>query len=568
MPTRKPTDTLRLVAALALVSAACLVTALAPHGAAAQQPARTPTPQQPTPAPQSTRTANPQPPPPARDAPLTPQERRGKALYLRGESPSGHEIVAVIGELDVPSTTVTCGGCHGAKGEGKTEGGVTAGNLRWSELTKPYGHTHPTGRQHGAFDEASFARAVTGGVDPKGNALQVAMPRYKMAAEDMADLIAYLKRIETDHDPGLTDTTIGVGVLVPAKGALGETGQAIKAATAAYFEELNGQGGIYNRRIELKVAETGDTPAATAANLEQLVAGGQVFALANVFTAGADAEVAALARGDEIPLVGAITLTPHTTAPVNRYVFYLLPGVADQARALAAFAAQKLNDKAARVGVVSAGDSLSQAGAAAVEEQCKTVGWTAPARAALAAQAGAAAAGVAELKAKGVQAVFLFGAGAASAGFLAEAGKAGWFPQVYLLGAMTGGDILGAPAGFKDKIFLAFPSVPADITGEGERNFRALAQKYQLPQAHVAAQLSAAAAAQILVEALKRAGQDLSREKLIAALEGLYEYQTGLTPALTYGPNRRVGALGAHIVAVDVEKRQYAPTGVWASPER
>src|SRR5690349_13557972 len=78
---------------------------------------------------------------------LTPQERRGKALYLRGESPTGREITALMGEVDVPASTLPCAGCHGARGEGKTEGGVTAGNLTWAHLLKPYGHTHPTGRK-------------------------------------------------------------------------------------------------------------------------------------------------------------------------------------------------------------------------------------------------------------------------------------------------------------------------------------------------------------------------------------------------------------------------------------
>jgi ABC-type branched-subunit amino acid transport system substrate-binding protein len=562
MPTRKPTDSLRLFVALAFVTAACFAMSLAPQGATVQQTARqsqsTPQQTQQSPPPQS----------PTRDAPLTPQERRGKALYLRGESPSGHEIVAIIGEIDVPASTVTCGGCHGVKGEGKTEGGVTAGNLQWENLTKPYGHTHPSGRQHGAFDEMSFARAVTGGVDPKGNTLQVAMPRYRMSAEDMADLVAYLKRIETDRDPGLTDTTIGVGLLVPAKGALAETGQAIRAVTAAYFEEINRQGGIYNRKIDLKVAETGDTPSATAANLERLITTGQVFALANVFTAGADVEVAALAQNQDVPLVGAITLTPQTSAPVNRQVFYLQPGVADQSRALVNFAARKLNNKTAHIAAVyMRGGSLAADALTAFEIQSKFVGWTTPSKLAISVEQPDLASSIAELKAKDTRAVFLFGA-VNPTRFLQEAEKAGWLPQVYLLGAMTGNDILSAPAGFKDKIFLAFPTIPSDITTEGNGNFRALAQKYQLSPAHVAAQLSAYAAAQILVEALKRAGQDLSREKLIASLEGLYEYKTGLTPAITFGPNRRTGALGAHIVAVDVEKKQYASTGAWVSADR
>ena len=58
---------------------------------------------------------------------------------------------------------------------------------------------------------ASFIRSLTAGVDPAGNKFTVAMPTYRMSQEDMANLIAYLKRIETDTDPGLTDNSIVIG---------------------------------------------------------------------------------------------------------------------------------------------------------------------------------------------------------------------------------------------------------------------------------------------------------------------------------------------------------------------
>ena len=99
---------------------------------------------------------------------LTVQEKRGKAFYLRGESASGQEITAMMGEVDVPATTLTCAGCHGNRGEGRTEGGVTAGNMSWAYLTKPYGHTDEGGRKHSAFTEASFVRSLTAGMDPAG----------------------------------------------------------------------------------------------------------------------------------------------------------------------------------------------------------------------------------------------------------------------------------------------------------------------------------------------------------------------------------------------------------------
>jgi hypothetical protein len=65
----------------------------------------------------------------------------------------------------------------------------------------------------------------------------------------------------------------------------------------------------------------------------------------------------------------------------------------------------------------------------------------------------------------------------------------------------------------------------------------------------------------LFVEGLRRAGRDLSRTRLVEGIEKLYGFETGVTPPLTYGPNRRVGALGAHIVVVDFGNRQYVPLG-------
>jgi ABC-type branched-subunit amino acid transport system substrate-binding protein len=501
---------------------------------------------------------------------LTPEERRGKQIYLRGTSASGREITAYLGEppLEVPASTLTCAGCHGADGQGKPEGGVTPSNITWAALTKPYGVAHASGRKHPPYTERALELAVTRGLDPAGNRLLNVMPRYQMTREDMADLIAYLKRLGMDRDPGLSEASIRIGMLVPARCALAEMGQAIKSVVAAYFEEVNSQGGVYNRKLELKLAETGDTPAATTANVERLIKDEGVFALSSAMIAGADREVAALAQNSEVPLVGPFTLYPPTGASVNRQVFYLLSGIDDQARALVTFAAQKFaDDKAtatARAAVVYQEGELNAGVAAAVEEEMKKAGWSAPVVLKYARGRFDAPVVVGELSAKQVNTVFLVGGAEEQRAFLAASAAApNWTPALYLPGALTGRDFLDAAVSFKGKIFLSFPSVPSDIKPAGLENLRALAAKYKLPQGHLAAQVSAYVSAQLLVEGLKRAGRDLSREKLIGALEGLYEYDTGLTPPLTYGPNRRVGAAGAYVVAIDAAKKQYVPASGW-----
>src|SRR5687768_14081325 len=248
------------------------------------------------------------------ERPLTPAERRGKAIYFRGETSSKREVTAMIGDVDVPTSTVNCAGCHGRRGEGKTEGDVTAGNLTWTNMIKPYGHTHPSGRKHTAFDEKLFTRALVQGSDPTGNQLAVAMPRYEISPEDIADLVAYLKVIETDRDPGLTDTTITIATILPKSGPLAEIGAAMKDVLTAYFANVNDKGGIYNRRIELQTIEAGADAATTAANAKSYLQNREVFALVSGLSAGADKELASLTRETEIPFVGAVTLLTQTSA--------------------------------------------------------------------------------------------------------------------------------------------------------------------------------------------------------------------------------------------------------------
>ena len=134
---------------------------------------------------------------------------------------------------------------------------------------------------------------------------------------------------------------------------------------------------------------------------------------------------------------------------------------------------------------------------------------------------------------------------------------------VFLPGTTGAAAVYEAPAGFDGKIFLSFPTAPTDQTEEGLKEFRALAGKYNFSSQYRAAQVSVYSAVKILVEALKRAGKNLSREELIKSLEGLYEYSTGLTPAITYGPNRRIGAMGAYVVTVDLQKKQFLPASGW-----
>ena len=499
--------------------------------------------------------------------PLTPQELRGKQIYLQATSPSGKEILAYIGDssLEVPGSIVPCADCHALRGQGKPEGGIDPSNITWEALTKPYGVTHSSGRKHPPYTARGLEFAITRGVDPAGNKLLYAMPRYQMSKEDLADLVAYLKKLGTDTDPGIAADRITIGTVLPVKGPLGEMGQAVKEVVAASFAEVNANGGIYNRQLELKVVETGDSGPATRANIERLIRDEKIFAMAGAFLAGAEKEVTPLLAEQEVPLVGPLTLDPKITAPLNRQVFYLSSGNSGQARALVNFIATQPDTKNQLLGIVYAPTDLNTGVVESVKSQAQEDRLRVAEVLEYTGGSFDAVATVKKLKETSASVVLFLGSTSDLAALMTEAEKTNWFPQILLQSGGVTGSVFNAPAVFDNKVFFTLPSTPSDQTSEGLAEYRLLAEKYKLPQKHLGAQITALAAAKLLIEGLKRAGKDLSRERLIQVLEGFYEYKTGLTPPITWGPNRRIGAMGAYIVRVDLKEKKFVPASGWVS---
>jgi ABC-type branched-subunit amino acid transport system substrate-binding protein len=497
--------------------------------------------------------------------PLSAQEIRGKQIYLQGTSASGQDILAYVGDssMEVPGSVMACANCHGITGQGKVEGGINPSNVTWEALTKPYGVTHVNGRKHPAYTSRALELAITRGVDPGGNKLLYAMPRYQMSKEDLEDLVVYLRRLGTDVDPGISENKIVIGTAFPSAGPIGELSQATRDVIAAVFAETNAQGGVYNRQLELKSIAAADAKAIARADVEKLIKDEKIFALTGVTLAGVEKEIVPLLAEHEVPLVGPVTLDPKIGTPLNRQIFYVLSGNAVQARALISFMVKKPEAKPLTLAIVHSGSELASSVVEAVRDQSQKEKLATPQVVEYAAGSFAAAEMVTRLRQANVTAVFFLGNTADVVALMKEAASVNWFPQIFLQSGAVSTTLFDAPASFEGKVFCTFPTAPADQTAEALKEFRLLGEKYKLPQKHLAAQVSAYASAKILIEALKRVGKDLSRERLVQALEGFYNYPTGLTPPITYGPNRRIGAMGAYIVMVDLKEKKFVPVSGW-----
>jgi len=498
---------------------------------------------------------------------LTAAEARGKYIYEEGRSRARRVITANLqrGQAPAPASILPCVNCHGVDGRGADDyQGIAPLDINWYALSASGAHRHSQ-RSHGAFDERSAQRAITEGVDPDGNELDSGMPRYNIADADMADLIAYLKVMDSQSDPGLSATAIRLGTVLPTAGPLAGVGDAMQRTLQAYLDRINAAGGVHGRRLELVVGSWGTNDDPSIWSARDLVDRDAPFALVSGYLPNYDAEYEALATEKKMPLIGPYTALPpqgDDVADDRRYAFYATAGLQTQLLALVeALGAQHAQDT--RLAVVyprvRGYDDLAHA----VRQRAVALGFAAVDVSAYPYEGFDAPATVSRLATGGNDAVLFLGSSAELVALGRAAEVRRWIPYLLAPGLLAEHDVLDLPKSFSGRVMLAYAALPGDYTPQATAEFEALHATSGLDYRYSAAQVAAYTAARIAVEALQHAGRNLSRERLMSALEALDGFRPGLVPAVSFGPQRRIGSGGAHVVHADLVNGRLDAASEW-----
>ncbi len=485
-------------------------------------------------------------------APSAVQVEAGKTIYTKGLGRGEVAIQAVMGDqgLEIPASILKCVNCHGRDGRGRAEGGVVPSNIRWSELSKPYGAKTKSGRKRPAYTENLVLRAVTMGVDSAGNQLDATnMPKYRLNHEQGRDLIAYLKVLGTIPDPGVTTKQITVGVLLPPAGPGSTAHRAIKHVVGGFFGEINRGGGIYGREIRVRFAE-----ASGKDSLGLFVAKEQPFALLASYVAGFEDEFYSYAKKHELPIVGAIGSYPAQGFPLNRYVFHLYSGIAGQASALAKFGESLEDTGKLRYVVVHHDDErvskVAKDLVARLKEEKRD------ARMIEVSETGS-------LPWDDMEALIWLAPDDKLADFFAATANLEKPPYLLAPSSSAGRRLFEAPDSFSGRLYVAFPILPSDQTLAGRREMMRMDPEGKAVKGSLAMTLTALSSARLLVHAMTESGKEVSREAVVDALEKLSGFQTGHSRSMTFGPNRRIGSIGAHVLPVDLAKGKLVLPGRW-----
>ncbi|WP_438042924.1 cytochrome c/ABC transporter substrate-binding protein [Sorangium sp. So ce128] len=515
---------------------------------------------------------------------LSPAARRGKRIYQRGATEDGRAIEGAIvgGAAALSGREAACAGCHGPSGQGTTEGGVTAPPLA-AELRlgasgeRGGGAGQGRGAGEGAMTAAALVTAIREGRGPAGQWLSPVMPRYHLAEADLSDLVDYLGCVGRDLDPGVTAGSVALGAALPLTGPEAPVGAAARDVLMAAFAEVNARGGLYRRRLELRVEDSAG-PAGDAGATARLLDRGVLALVGSAF----DGDPALRARLSEerAPLVGPLALAgapglvggaPVAVAPglaggapgrardvarggaagADDVVFQVLPGPDVLARVAVKHLAGASATAGALALVVHTRDRAGEAWASGAREEAAHRDLPAPP--ALSFEPGRLSprdvAGAA--RAHGARAVLFWGPGADLASARAALDDAGSAAPIYAsLGSLAGsaGALSRELAG---RVLFVYPGSLGERERASEEALHAFLRRAGVAPGPLGIQASAYVAAQIAIEALKRAGAHATREGLIAALERLRDFDAGPAPPVTFARNRRTGVLGASLLWMD-----------------
>ncbi|WP_130931967.1 ABC transporter substrate-binding protein [Pseudomonas sp. Sample_24] len=481
--------------------------------------------------------------------PLTPSESAGKRLYREGVSASGEPIMARVGASGVllPASSLPCANCHGSDGLGRPEGGVRPPDLSWSRLTSTYGQQQVNGRAYPAYTEGTLTRAIQEGRDPGNNRLDPAMPRFVLSMNDQRNLTAYLKRLADDRDPGLSPDSLHLGTLLPSTGALSEEGATVAAVLRGSVARINEAGGIHGRQLRLTILDPGPDRASAEQALDQLIEQEQVFALIAPLVPALDSELVPRLEQAGVPLIGPLSL--QGSAQISRQIFEPLPGLREQMIALANYAAASLRVLQGPTLIAYPDEPGQRLAAEKLAQYLQDNAWQK-----VRLQPYESAQDELPL---GSRSVFYLGSSGGFSRLAERLQTAGQVPYLFAASNQVAGDLLQVPSGFSRRVFLAYPFVPSDWTIAGRLALTQLRERQKLGGEHAVMQVGAFSSMLLLSEGMKQAGRDASREKLVSALEGLHDFDTGLTPLISFGPGRRLGLSGAHIVTVDLPDQRF-----------
>jgi branched-chain amino acid transport system substrate-binding protein len=365
---------------------------------------------------------------------------------------------------------------------------------------------------------------------------------------------------EEEATPGVTADTVTIGTHQPLTGPAAAGYAAISAATSAYFEYVNAGGGVNGRTIEYLVKDDSYDPTATQTAVTELVARDDVLAIVNGLGTPTHASVLDYVDEEGVPDLFISSGSREWNQPdIYPNTFGFNAEYVTEGAALAQYAVDQ--DPDATICVLGQDDDYGEGILEGVEIAIDSnevahvetyMSWDED----LTGQ-------ITALKAAGCEVNILGTINGFTAMAMATAAELDWMPQWYV--SSSGADYptllqyLGdaGPALLEGMVSVNY--LPFNADSEWNALFKQINDEYNDGAPFTANTVFGMSVGYLFAEALAAAGEEPTRESLIAAVESGELLGNGIVP-LTFSDDNHAGYQTVGIATIDEGVQDYEGT--------
>jgi branched-chain amino acid transport system substrate-binding protein len=323
------------------------------------------------------------------------------------------------------------------------------------------------------------------------------------------------------YGPGVSDSEIKIGQTMPYSGPLSALGS-IGHAANAYFNKINAEGGINGRKIKFISQDDGYSPPKTLEMTRQLVEQEEVLLIFNTLGTPTNSSIHKYLNGMQVPHLFITTGADKWNDPKNHP--WTIMGMASYSSEAGIYAKHIVaTNPNARIAVLVQHDDFGRdylnGFEAALGEKAKTM---LVAKATYEVTDPTIDSQIRQLQASKADAVFVITTGKFTSQAIRKIGESEWKPAIYVPTSGTSVASVLQPAGLDKSNGVLSASYYKNATDKtwaedpGMKDFYAFMEKWH-PNGKVADgfNTSGYSSAQLLVEVLKRCGDDLTRENVL-----------------------------------------------------
>jgi branched-chain amino acid transport system substrate-binding protein len=171
---------------------------------------------------------------------------------------------------------------------------------------------------------------------------------------------------------GVTKTEILLGESTNLTGSNSERAVDLHRGAQLYFDKVNAKGGIHGRKIKLIAVNDDYEPEKTLTNVKKLLNEDHVFALFQIYGTPNCRAILPMIQSKDVPLIAATTGAEFMRRPIDRNLFNIRAGYAEEANEMVRFLT--VDKKTKSIGILSQDDSYGTSGMSGVQKAAASAG--------------------------------------------------------------------------------------------------------------------------------------------------------------------------------------------------